>query len=217
MGCGPGYLAYELAREVAPGGRIVAIDIGDDMLEVASARVAGEKLGPHAEVRKGDAGSLEFPEATFDFVVGAQVYCFVEDILHAIKEAARVLRKGGRLVILDTDWDLCVWKSKDRLMTRRMIDYRRSDYVHPHLPRELPGLFRAAGLTISAVDAYAITETRYDPDSYGAGLIESVRKAAIRQGEPVDEAVAWEQDLRLREADGEYFFCVNRFIFSATK
>lgn len=217
VGCGPGYLACELAREVMPGGRIVAIDHSDDMLEVAQSRVARERLESCVEVRTGDAGSLDFPDAAFDFVVGAQVYCFIDDILHAIKEAARVLRKGGRLVILDTDWDLCVWKSNDRLLTRRMLDQRRSDYAHPHLPRDLPGLFHAAGLTLSGADACAIIETRYDPDSYGADLIGSVRKAAIRQGVTPEEAAAWENDLRSRTGEGEYFFCVNRFIFSATK
>ncbi|MBI4193882.1 MAG: tRNA (adenine(22)-N(1))-methyltransferase TrmK [Betaproteobacteria bacterium] len=217
VGCGPGYLACELSREVAPGGRIVAIDVSDDMLAVAGARVAREKLDSLVDVRKGDAGSLDFPDATFDFVVGAQVYCFAEDIAHAIKEAARVLRKGGRLVILDTDWDLCVWKSKDRLATRRMIEQRRSDYAHPHLPRDLPGLFHAAGLTLARVDAYPIIETRYDPESYGGDLIGSVGKAALRQGVPANEVAAWEADLRSRTGEGEYFFCVNRFIFSATK
>lgn len=217
VGCGPGYLACELAREVMPGGRIVAIDHSDDMLELARARVDREMLGSRVEVRKGDAAALDFPDGTFDFVVGAQVYCFIDDILHAIKEAARVLRKGGRLVILDTDWDLCVWKSKDRLLMRRMLDQRCSDYAHPHLPRELPGLFHAAGLTLSGADAYAIIETRYDPDFYGTDLIGSVRKAAIRQGVTPEEAAAWENDLRSRTGEGEYFFCVNRFIFSATK
>jgi SAM-dependent methyltransferase len=200
-----------------PGGRIVAIDHSDDMLEVARVRVEREMLGSHVEVRNGDAATLDFPDETFDFVVGAQVYCFIADILHAIREGARVLRKGGRLVILDTDWDLCVWKSKDRLATRRMIEQRRSDYAHPHLPRDLPDLFHAAGLTLARADAYPIIETRYDRESYGGDLIGSVCKAALRQGVPANEVAAWEADLRSRTGEGEYFFCVNRFIFSATK
>ena len=120
-------------------------------------------------------------------------------------------------MVPDTDWGLCVWKSKDQRVTRRMIDHRRSDYAHPHLPRDVHRLFRAAGLTLSSADAYAIIETRYDPDSYGAKLIGSVCKAAIRQGVTLEEAATWENELRSRTADGEYFFCVNRFIFSATK
>ena len=77
VGCGPGYLACELAREVTPEGRIVAIDHSDDMLGLAKARVGRASLGSSVEVRKGDAATLDFPDATFDFVVGAQVYCFI--------------------------------------------------------------------------------------------------------------------------------------------
>jgi len=217
VGCGPGYLACELAREVAPGGRIAAIDVSEDMLDAGRVRVAREGLDSVVDVRTGDAAALDYPDASFDFVVGAQVYCFVADILGAVKEAARVLRKGGRLAILDTDWDLCLWKSKDRELTRRMIECRCSTYAHPHLPPQLPELFRAAGLTLSSVQAYAIVETRYDPDAYSVDVIGSVRKAALEQGIAGEEVAAWENDLRSRTGEGEYFFCVNRFIVSATK
>ena len=55
----------------------------------------------------GDATALGFPDETFDFVVAVQVYSFVPNVARAIEEAARVLRNGGRLLVLESDWDMC--------------------------------------------------------------------------------------------------------------
>ena len=150
-------------------------------------------------------------------MVGTQVYCYVSDVAGAIQEAARVLRKGGRLLILDSDWDMCAWNSKDPLLTRRMVAGRAARFAHAHLPRELHCLVRAAGLTLIHVNAFSIIETRYDADSFGVSMIETTCEAALRDEVPAAEVAAWEEDLRSCETGGEWFFCLNRFIFSATK
>lgn len=217
VGCGVGHLTCELAKEVAPGGRVIAIDTSREMVDASRARVAREELGDCVEVRIGNATLLEFLDESLDFVVGVQVYSYVPDVARALQEAARVLRKGGRLLILESDWDMCIWESKDRLFTRRMVDARARHFAHPYLPRQLHRLFRVAGLTLAKTDAFTIIETRYNADSFGAGLIGMARDAAARHGVTTDEAATWEEDLRSRDVDGEYFFCMNRFILAATK
>jgi len=120
----------------------------------------------------GDATALEFSDEIFDFVVAVQVYSFVPNVARAIEEAARVLRKGGRLLVLESDWDMCIWKSKDMGFTRRMIAARaETQFAHAYLPRDLHKLFRVAGLSLTAVQTFSIVETRYDPSSYGASVI----------------------------------------------
>jgi arsenite methyltransferase len=109
VGCGPGHLACELAREVAPEGRIVAIDKSPESVDATKARAVKEELTDSVDVRVSDATALGFPDDTFDFVVAVQVYSFVSNVARAIEEAARVLRKGGRLLVLESDWDICVY------------------------------------------------------------------------------------------------------------
>ncbi|MBI3370880.1 MAG: methyltransferase domain-containing protein [Betaproteobacteria bacterium] len=218
VGCGVAYLACELAREVEPRGRIKAIDNSQDSVAASKTRIAREGLERLVDVRTGDAADLQFPDETFDFVTATQVYCYVPDAARAVKEAARVLRKGGRLVILDSDWDMCIWESSDRLLTRRIIDARSAvQFAHANLPRMLHGFIRAAGMTLSGVQAFPIIETRYDPNAYSAGIIEPARNAALKHGIPPGDVAAWENDLRSRTSDGEWFFCLNRFVFTATK
>jgi ubiquinone/menaquinone biosynthesis C-methylase UbiE len=218
VGCGVAYLACELAKEVAPGGHVVAIDRSSESVEASKARVAREALEGRVDVRVGDAAELDFPDETFDFVVGAQVYCYVPDVARAIREAARVLKTGGRLAVLDSDWDMCIWESKDRALTRRIIAARAAThFAHQHLPGELPKLIRAAGMALTGVRSFAIIETRYDANSFGAGIIDTARDAALKQGIAAGEVAGWVEDLRSRTSDGEWFFCLDRFILTASK
>jgi arsenite methyltransferase len=217
VGCGPGFLACELAREVGPTGRVTAIDASPEMLEGARARVAREGLADRVELATGDAARLDFPGGAFDFVVAVQVYLYVPGIEQALAEAARVLRPGGRLVVVDTDWDSCVWLTADRQRHRRVMEAHAGRFVHAHLPPRLPALLRAAGLTPTEVAVIPVLNLRYEAGSFSVGTIGPTRDWAIQQGIPREEAEAWEADLRGRTADGDYFFSVSRYLFVATK
>ena len=218
VGCGAGHLACELAREVMPGGRIVAIDKSPQSVEASRARAEKENLADTLKAQLGEATALDFPDETFDFVVAVQVYSFVPNVARVIEEAARVLRRGSRLLVLESDWDMCLWKSKDPAFTRRMISARaETQFAHAYLPRDLHKYFRAATLTLVDVQTFSIVETRYDPESYGASVIGITRDSALKHGIPAEAVAAWEQDLRSRTADGEWFFCLDRFVFTAIK
>jgi arsenite methyltransferase len=216
VGCGLGHLSCELAREVEPGGKLIGIDMSADMVAGAAERAQREGLANVIETRLGDATALELPDESADFVVAAQSYSYVPDVELAISEAVRVLRPGGRLAVLETDWDMCIYESGDSAQMHRIFDGRWR-FAHWRLPRQLHRMFRAAGLTLSKAEAYPLLETRYDPDSFGAGLIAIARNAAVRHGVDAKEADAWVADMHSRTSDGEYFFCANRFMFVAVK
>lgn len=145
-------------------------------MDATAARAAKGGLAGIVKVQAGHAASLDFPDDTFDFVVGTQVYCYVSDVGRAIQEAARVLRKGGRLVVLDSDWDFCAWAFRDAALTRRMVAARGArQFAHAHLPRELHRFFHGAGLTLAGALA-----KRPASRNGGRGLLS--RGAADRPG-----------------------------------
>ena len=81
------------------GVRLTGIDLSPAMLERARER-AGE-LGVEVDLREGDAQDLPFPGGSFDTVVCTLSLCNVPDDRRAVAEMKRVLRPGGRLLLLD--------------------------------------------------------------------------------------------------------------------
>lgn len=215
VGCGIGFLACEMAHEVGAAGRVVGLDNSPDMIAASKDRAQRDGLSDRLEFMVGDATQLDFPSAAFDFVVAVQVYLYVAEIERALGEARRVLRPGGRLVIVDTDWDSCVWLTADRERHRRVLEARLHELPQPHLPPAFLGLLRRVGLNLVRVEVHPILNLRYERDSLSAGLIETTPKIVGNFGIDPAEAEAWVNDLKNRTSDDDYFFSLNRYLFLA--
>jgi arsenite methyltransferase len=215
IGSGLGLLACEMAAEVGAGGSVDGVDPSESMLTLARGRRLPEGS---AEIRflAGDACELPFVDASFDAAVATQVYEYLEDLPTALGEALRVLRPGGRLLVLDTDWDSIVWHSGDAERMRRVLAAWDEHLVDPHLPRRLTRLLSDAGFSVGRRGAIPLLNAGYDPDSFSAGLIGFIaRFVPGRQGVTEADARAWAEDLERLGAD--YFFSLNRYLFLATK
>lgn len=93
---GTGDLALELADRVAPGGEVVGVDFSERMLELARA-----KGGTRVRFESGNALALDYPDGSFDAAtVGFGARNF-SDLSRGLSEMARVVRPGGRVVVLE--------------------------------------------------------------------------------------------------------------------
>jgi arsenite methyltransferase len=164
IGSGPGFLATEMAAEVGPRGRVHAVDPSQSMLAIARRRDSP------VEYSICDALALPFPDRHFDVAVCTQVYEYVQDTAAALAEARRVLRTGGRLLVLDTDWDSIVWHSSDRDRMQRVLGVWNEHLADPYLPRRLPGLLRGAGLDLTQCAIIPILNVGADRDTFSAGI-----------------------------------------------
>jgi ubiquinone/menaquinone biosynthesis C-methylase UbiE len=216
LGSGPGLLACELAVEVGQEGRISAVDISVEMNQIASRRIAEEGLAGRVEVGLGDATSLTFPEATFDAAVSTQVLEYLEDVEAALRELRRVVRPGGRLVLLDTDWDTLVWFTKDEDRTERILTAWSEHAPQNQLPRTLAPRLRACGFSVTATQAIPLLNTSYSENTYSYNLAALIADFARRQNTVSDHDVnGWLSELSTLDRDGRYFFSLNRYLFQA--
>lgn len=101
LACGTGDYAICMARKAAPGTHIAGVDLSEGMLQVMAAKVADAGLDGMVTCRRGEAERLEFADDTFDRVTVAFGVRNFEDRRAALQEIRRVLRPGGRLVILE--------------------------------------------------------------------------------------------------------------------
>jgi arsenite methyltransferase len=217
IGAGPGFLAAEMAASAAPNGMVIGTDVSESMLAIAAARPDSAE---DVELRfeHADACALPYADASFDAVVSTQVYEYVGDIAVALSELARVLRPGGRALVLDTDWDSIVWHSRDPLRMQRVLDAWEEHLVDPHLPRRLIRLLDEAGLTVELCRVVPIVSVRSSHNTYSEGMTELIADFVPgRQGLTEADVAAWKDELNDLSESGDYFFSLNRYLFRAVK
>jgi SAM-dependent methyltransferase len=210
IGSGPGFLTLEMAEEVGADGLVCGIDPAASMLAIAADRAAGK-----VEYQEAGADRIPYDDGTFDAVVATQVFEYVADVPGALAEVRRVLRPGGRVLLLDTDWDSIVWASPDDARTNRFLEAFEQHLVHLHLPRRLPALLTAAGFHDVRADVAPMLNVGYDAATFSGGLVELITSFVVgRNGITAEEAAEWAGGQRGLGAG--YFFSLNRYLFLAT-
>jgi len=215
VGVGPGLLMRDLVATVGRTGRAAGIDASAPMLEMTRARCADL---PACQLEEADAASLPFDDASFDAVVSTQVYEYVPDMDGALAEIVRVLKPGGRVVILDTDWDSVVWNTHDRPRMQRVMQAWDEHLHDPHLPATLGRRLEQAGLRLRPVQVIPLVNAAYHPHCYSYGILRAIQAFVTgRNGVTQQEADAWADELVELGAAGDYFFSINRYLFAAAK
>ena len=213
IGCGVGFLTNEMAMLVGKTGQVIGFDQNPEMISHAKQRCEGLQ---QAEFYEGDAAQLPAEDKTFDAVSCTQVLLYVKDVPKVLTEMRRILKPGGRLVILETDWRGVVLNSADDNLTKQIFSAWDSAVPSPNLPIHLGPLLKKHGFSKIRVEAVPILNTEYSPSNFSHGMMEWITNNAVKQGvfnetQRIDFLV----DLEERGRSGCYFFCVNRFLFSA--
>jgi arsenite methyltransferase len=215
VGSGPGFLACAIGESVGSSGWVCGVDISEPLLVVAKAHCAYQ---PWVEFQSADAAKLPFPDGHFDVVVSTQVLEYLPDVNGALNETYRVLRIGGRVVILDTDWDSIVWHTTNRPRMNHILSVWDEHTTDPHLPMTLTKKINQVGFQVETQLIIPMFNPIFDPNIFSNRLIDLIVPfVSGRHGVTSDEAVAWAQELRQLGEQEDYFFSLNRYLFIARK
>lgn len=125
--------------------RLTGIELSPAMLNLARREAAA--LGRHVDLQQGDAQALDFPDERFDTVTCTLSLCTIPDDRAAIREAHRVLRPGGRFVLLEH-----VRSPIRRVHAgQRLLEPLFLRFEHDHLTRDPLDYLKQAGFEIESV------------------------------------------------------------------
>jgi len=186
---GLGEPAMSIARMVGPDGRVVGVDLSEQMVARAS-RIAKERRIPGLTFLAMDAEKLDFPDESFDLVTsrfGFHIFTHPETVA---KEAHRVLRPRGRIGIV-------VWSTAEKAtalnaVVAPMLEFAEPDETgHRPTPFELGGpgeltrLLADAGFVETQEERRTHTMAFTDEDQYIEILVEGTPLGqAIRDADP---------------------------------
>jgi len=214
-GCGTGLLIEQEAKAVGAAGRAEGMDYSDDMLEHALRRCADMK---QVGLQQGTIEKLPFEDASFDALSCTQTLLYVADLEAALAEFQRVLKPRGRIAIVETDWSGAIINSEHPVMTRRILDNWGSTVSNGNLPRRLRPMLGRFGFSAIRAEAIPLLNASYCENSFSANMLQNFATSA-RRHKVIDaaEAESWLQGIDNLIKEDAYFFCVNRFLFSAVK
>lgn len=145
--------------------RVEGIDLSHQMLTVARSKLQG---AANASVRHGDATASPYPDHCASLVIIHQVLHFLDDPARALNEAARVLKPGGRLVIVE--------------FAPHSLEHLRTDHAHRHLGVNETDLVRwgeKAGLVVKSSKVFRAPDDKgVSVMVWAADSVKSVKRSA---------------------------------------
>ena len=216
VGSGPGHTTFELARRVAPGGKVTGVDINAEF--VARSKARSREHAVSIEFVQAAFPPLPFPDSSFDRVFCKNVLEYVDSAVDTVAEMARVAAPGAIVAATDSDWDMIALDIGEdgRELSDRVLEAAKSIAIkEPRIGRRLRGIFIGAGLTEvrSEIVAGADVAGRSLPM-----LKASFARYARDSGRVSAEDIArWVQMLETAIARGRFLFVLPQFVVRGMK
>lgn len=208
VGCGAGLLLRDVGLSVGPHGLAAGVDISADQIEAAALAAEGV---PAVKAEQGDMRALDYPEGVFDAAIAVQVLEYVDDVAAALAELRRVLKPGGRLLVLATNWDSAFWHGAEPALTQAMLAEWRHHAPHPNLPATLSPLLAAARFRAIRQLPVPIVNPSLHENAFAYWI------ARLMAAQAVDgPGAAWLAQLEAAEVADEFFFSSVPILTTAT-
>ncbi|WP_152396931.1 class I SAM-dependent methyltransferase [Paenibacillus guangzhouensis] len=155
VACGPGFMTEKLVENL-PNSQITAIDIDQGLLDRAKGRLE-HVPAKRVQFVQASAYQMDLPENEFDFAIARLLFLHLHDPLQAAQEIMRVLKPGGKLVIIDIDDGIFGAIEPEMeilpLILKKIAESQAANGGNRHIGRSLPRLLASAGYQHIDMDA----------------------------------------------------------------
>jgi ubiquinone/menaquinone biosynthesis C-methylase UbiE len=222
VGSGTGEDVVAFAERVGAEGRAVGVEPSPGLRAEAVRRAEAAQAGSvrraaaaFAEYVDGHAEALPFDDDSVDVLRSERVLQHVDNPTAVVTEMARVLRPGGRIALIDTDWATALVHPADPDVLRRMVEYLHATAANPFSGRQLRGLLADAGLEITGETAATWIEPQEGARQGFISMVPLVaaKAAAITQ----DEAAAFAKGIADAADRGAFHMSLTMYAVSAIK
>jgi ubiquinone/menaquinone biosynthesis C-methylase UbiE len=217
LGCGLGDDTFQIAERVGATGHVTGVDVSANMIEEATQRANERRAagrGLPVSFAVGDSQALEFATGTFDGVRAERMLMHVPDAERAIAEMSRVLKPGGRISVLDMDWETQACDSPHKETTRKIALTFCDGMKNGWIGRRLPRLFKQHGITDVTVKTHNIfLNYEFLTLMLGGHVAQLVEKGALTR----DEANAWWTGLAEADRQGTFMYTFTAFMVAGEK
>jgi ubiquinone/menaquinone biosynthesis C-methylase UbiE len=216
-GCGMGEVTRMFANMVQPDGRATGVDFSNELLERAQA--ATDSASTNIDYQLADLASLPFDDHTFDAVYSERVLMHITDSLAVLREVLRVLRSGGRLVVVDPDHSQSVTDADDAELADMLTRTLGDEYANWRSGRQLRSQMVTVGFTEVDVQPEVALITDREQSRRMALRPMEQRLAKLVAGGLVDQARAdaYLADQDARAAEGRYQVAIVLYAVSASR
>ena len=217
VGCGTGIITRIIAPSLFPNGSITGVDISSHFIELARDYVQDLKYKSIVNFDVGDAENLPYPDQCFDAAFATRLLIYVNNPQRTIKELKRVVKRKGRIILADWDFDTLVLDHSDRQITRKIIHWRTDNKDGNNWSgRQLYRLLKEQNLEEIVIKP--IVTIAIDEDN---SLIHSLFNAATGALESnvisVNQHSSWISELKKRLQEGSFFASIVYFLVKGIK
>jgi ubiquinone/menaquinone biosynthesis C-methylase UbiE len=206
LGCGSGTDTLALAERVGSDGMVVGIDRDPAMVREAERRALEARLGTRIVHHLAEATQLPLRSGSFDASRSERLFQHLSDPAAALGELLRVTRRGGWVVVLDTDWGTLSLHSPEIAIERRLARVHADYLLHNgYAGRQIYHLFRRQGVADVRVAVYPVYAVDL-AQVRALTVLDEVERKAIDLGVLVPaELSRWHASLQALEAEGGIF------------
>ncbi len=218
IGCGPAIDTIAMGKIVGPTGKVIGIDMDEEMIELANTEAAEASMRSYVHHQLGTAQELPFDPETFHAVRAERLFQVMPlsierpPVFEGIKHT---LKPDGIIYVTDTDWATATIDYPDTALERKLVHFFATQgRPDGFAGRRFFGQLKKVGFSDIQLETHVFTFHSLDKTPFGPFMVDMAVENGVITSE---EGGVWINTLKAKETDGTFYSAVNTVSVTARK